>query len=393
MVNVNLFSQILSIIPRDSFQKLVSRHESDKHSKGINTWTHFVSMLFCQFSGADSLRSLTGGLLSSQGNLSHLGIEQAPSRSNLSYLNAKRDYRFFKDLYFLLLERLSSEHTFVRKKLIKLKRPVYLIDASVLPLCLELFDWAKYRTKKGAAKIHMVLDYDGCLPVFADLTDGKTHEINLAKTLTFPSGSLLVFDMGYIDYQWLNDLDSKGQFFVTRAKKNMSYSIVGENPIPPSKSNIIRADRRITLMGYKAEKAYSKDLRLVVYWDSISQREFTFLTNNHNWSAQTVADCYKERWNIETFFKQLKQELNVKSFVGTSQNAVQIQLWTALITMLLLKYMHAKSTHKWNLSNLVAFLRLHLFVKTDLWSWINHPYFKQKSLVTGQQVRIDFSSA
>lgn len=392
MVNVNLFSQILSLVPRDKFHKIAVKHKVDKHSKGITPWSHFVAMLFCQFSGADSLRSITGGLLSSQGNLSHLGVEQSPSRSNLSYLNAKRDYRFFKDLYFMLWQQLSSEHTFVRKKLLKLKRPVYLIDATVIPLCLELFDWAKYRTKKGAAKIHMVLDYDGCLPVFADLTQGKTHEITIARTKAFPPGSLLVFDMGYIDYKWMNHLDSTGKYFVTRAKDNMAYSIMSDNPIPDSKADRIKADRRITLFGDQAEKNYPNDLRLVSYWDSTTNREFNFLTNNHSWSAQTVADCYKERWNIESFFKQLKQELNVKSFVGTSENAVQIQLWTALITILLLKYMQARCKHQWNLSNMVSFIRLHLFVKTALWEWLNQPFFKAKRKNTGYQLELRMSS-
>lgn len=392
MVNVNLFSQILSLVPKDKFQKIASKHQVNKHSKGITPWAHFVSMLFCQFSGADSLRSVTGGLLSSQGNLSHLGIEQSPSRSNLSYLNAHRDYRFFKDLYFMMWEQLSSENSFVRKKLLKLKRPVYLIDATVLPLCLELFDWAKYRTKKGAAKVHMVLDYDGCLPVFADLTDGKTHEINIAKTMDFPSGSLLVFDMGYMDFKWMNVLDSTGKFFVTRAKTNLAYSILCDNPIHGSKSSKIKKDQRITLTGHYAEKNYPQDLRLIVYWDSTSNREFTFLTNNHTWSAQTVADCYKERWNIETFFKQLKQELNLKSFVGTSENAVQIQLWTALITILLLKYMQARVSYQWNLSNMISFIRLHLFVKTPLWEWLNRPFFKPKKRKCGYQLSLGISS-
>lgn len=378
MVNINLFSQILGEIPRDSFQKIANEHQSDKHSKGIDTWAHLVSMLFCQLSGADSLRSITGGLLSTQGNLNHLGLKKAPSRSNLSYINAHRSYEVFRDFYFVLFDHLCSKHTFIRKKLKRLKRPIYLMDASMLPLCLKLFDWARYRTTKGAAKLHMVLDYDGCLPVFAHLSDGKKHEINVAKTISFPKGSLILFDRGYIDYKWMNDLDSSHHFFVTRAKENMAYEILEENFIPPDKTTTVLKDVKIRLVTSKAVADYPNTLRLVIYLDSITAKEYTFLTNNLSWNAQTIADCYKERWNIEVFFKQLKQQLNVKSFLGTSENAVQIQLWTALCAILILKYLQEIATYKWNLSNMATFIRLHLFAKTDLMTWINHPFFIQR---------------
>lgn len=194
MIKVNLFSQILAHVPREKFDKLVKVQQSDKHCKGIKSWTHFVSMLFCHIGGAGSLRDISNGLRSITGNLSHLGVSRVPCKSSLSYINEHRDYELFKNFYYVLLEELMGKHSFAKKQLSQLKRKIYLLDASIIPLCLDMFDWASYRSTstKGAVKLHAVLDYEGCLPVFAQVTQGSVHEVNTARSFNFPKGSVVV---------------------------------------------------------------------------------------------------------------------------------------------------------------------------------------------------------
>ena len=194
MVNVSLFSQILDQLPRNLFQRLVHKHDSDKYSKGINSWTHFVSMIFCHLGQVGSLRDISNGLRSITGNINHLGCKRSPSKSSLSYINQERGSELFKEYYFELLNHFEHMFRRSRVKLLKLRRKVFLMDATIIPLCLSVFDWAKFRQRKGALKIHMVLDYDGCLPTFVDLTKGSTHEVTVARKIDFPKGSVLVFD-------------------------------------------------------------------------------------------------------------------------------------------------------------------------------------------------------
>lgn len=375
-INVNLFCQLLTLLPKNIFSSLVKKHQSDKHTKGIDSWTHFVSMLFCHIGQANSVRDISNGLMSTTGNINHLGVGRAPSKSTISYVNANRDWRLFRDFYYAVLEHITATHSFPRQHLRRLKRKIYLMDASILPLCLSMFDWAKYRTNKGAGKLHAVLDYDGCLPVYACVTDGKTHEVNIARNLLFPVGSVVVFDRGYIDYEWMNNLDSRKVFFVTRAKDNMAYRVIEDFKTEGLEPDCILEDKDIELILPVAKQLYPGKLRLVRFLDSKTGKEYTFLSNNRKWSAKTVADIYKERWHIEVFFKHVKQNLSIKSFVGTSENAVQIQIWTAMIAILLLKFLQLKAHYKWNLSNLITFIRLNLFVKIPLFDWLNKPFYE-----------------
>lgn len=376
MVNLNVFSQILSLIDRELFKDLVLKHKSDKHCKGINSWTHLVSMLFCHFSSADSVRDISNGLRSTTGNLNHLGVFRSPSKSNISYINKQRPHELFKDLYFSLLDKLWQKDTHFRKELRQLKRKVYLMDASIIPLCLSVFDWAKFRSTKGAVKLHTVLDYDGCLPVFMQITDGKAHESQRAGSYSFSKGSVVVVDRGYVDYNWLRDLDSRGCYFVTRSKTNMKYTVIKSYQSEALLKKGIIKDELIELCGSAANKYNSKTLRLVHFWDSTTGNEYHFLTNNTGWKASLVANIYKQRWHIEVFFKHLKQRLKVSTFVGTSENAVMIQIWTSLIGLLLLKYLQKKAKYDWNLSNLVAFIRMNIFVKINIWQWIDDPFIR-----------------
>lgn len=376
MVKLSLFSQITSIIPRHLFSHIVKKHNSDKYNKGIDSWTHMVSMLFCHLGHANSVRDISNGLRSITGNIKHLGCRRAPSKSTISYVNEHRTHKIFQEFYYALADHFRRQTKFFKPALKHLKRKVYLLDASVISLSLSLYDWALFRTRKGAVKLHLLLDYEGCLPVFADLTHGKVHEIQVAKKIPLPSGSILVFDMGYYDFAWWYNLDSMNNWFVTRAKDNMDYQIVEDFDISNEKNRNVLQDSNIRLTSIKAQTGYPKMLRRVRYWDEVNQNELVFLTNNRSWTATTVAQIYKERWNIEAFFKIIKQNLKIKSFVGTSENAVQIQLWTALITILLLTFLKIKAKYQWHMSNLITFIRLNLFVKIDLWEWLNQPFIR-----------------
>ena len=375
--NLSLFSQITSLLCRNTFTSVVNRYDSDKHSKGINSWTHLVSMVFLHFAKVDSVRDISKGLQSAHGNLSHLGISKAPSKSSISYINQHRSWKVFMDYYFELLNKLEPSLQRKRKYGHQLKRKIFLVDSTIISLCLSLFDWAKYRTHKGAVKVHTVLDYDSGLPCFAEVSDGKKHDLKGAKGFTYPAGSVLVMDRAYVDYSWLADLDSKGLFFVTRIKEGTLYQVIQDYAIPTHGGEVL-ADQDILLQGVKTSKVYPKPLRLVTFTDAETGKVLVFLTNQMSWTAKTISDLYKARWDIEAFFKQIKQTLRIKTFVGTSENAVKIQIWTAMITILLIKYLINRAKYKWNLSNFVTMLRVYLFAKLDISLFLDEPFYKKK---------------
>ena len=364
----SMFSQLLSLFPRSEFEKAVRAHRADRAAKGFDCWTQFVAMLFCQLGRAHSLREICGGLASVEGKLNHLGVGDAPKRSTLSYANAHRPWQLFEEVFMQLLGRCQG---IAAPKPFRFKNKLFSLDATVIDLCLEMFDWAKFRRTKGAIKLHLLLDHDGCLPCFGVITEGKTHEIRVARTLDWPKGSIVAIDRGYMDYAFLDSLTARDIFFVTRLKGNAAPTT--EAVLSAPKGNIL-SDEMINLPGSGANKREFRLLRRVVVWDPVGQREIVLLTNNMKLAAGTIAAIYKQRWQIELFFKAIKQNLKIKTFVGTSANAVHIQIWTALIAILLLKYLQMRSRLGWSLSNLVALLRLNLFVHRDLWAWIHEPY-------------------
>lgn len=373
-VKISLFAQVLQLIHRNSFDRLVSKHQTDKHCKGFNSWSHCVSMIFMQLSGVNSLRDIATGLRSITGDLNHLGHVTAPSKSNLSYQNKRRNFELFRDVYFKLLDKYEPCLKRRRRYANRLKRKVYLLDSSIIPLCLSLFDWAKFRTTKGALKLHAVLDYDTGLPAYACITEGNKADIKAAKEMVFPESSVVVVDRAYVDYAWLNNLDSSKVIFVTRLKSNADIEVIQSYLTDEKKDHII-SDQDIKLKGYYSSKSYSGKLRIVKVYDSINDQQLILLTNQLSWTADHISQLYKARWDVEVFFKHVKQQFRIKSFVGTSPNAVRIQIWCSLISMLLLKYLQNKATYKWNLSNLITFARITLFVKIDLWKWLNNPFF------------------
>jgi hypothetical protein len=373
MSKVTLFSQIISKLDRRKFSNLVKEKQSDKHQKGYNSWTHLVSMLFCQMAKSKSVRDISNGLRSATGNLNHLGINRAPSKSTISYQNKHRNWELFREYYYELQKSLGQQVGFKQVKF-KIKSKIFLLDATTVSLCLSLFDWAKYKTTKGAIKMHTLLDFDGNLPAYVNITDGKTADNKGAYSIPLVKGSVIVADRFYNDFALLNVWDSNQVFFVIRHKDNLQYRVIRENVLPDNRGQHVMIDQIIELKNATSKEKYVGKLRRVAVWDDQNEQAIELITNQMSWTANTIGELYKSRWNVEIFFRDIKQLLHIKAFIGTSQNAVMIQIWTALITILLLKALKAMAQFNWHLSNLVAFLRLNLFVKIDLQLWMDKPF-------------------
>jgi hypothetical protein len=377
----------LQLIPRSEFHAAVRDHKAERHARGFSSWAQFIAMMFCQLGHAQSLREITGGLAASEGKLRHLGVENAPKRTTLSYANGHRPWQLFQTVFYTLLERCQAEAK-GRKRKFRFRHKLLSLDSSVIPLCLSAFDWAQYKRAKGAVKLHLVLDHDGYLPSYAVLTEGKTADITAARQMPFAPGTMLVFDRGYADYDWWLSLTRQKVHFVTRLKDSADYGVVEQREVPKG-SNIIR-DEVIVLCAQQDIGPQAR-LRRIEVWVEEKQETMVFITNHLRLAAATIAAIYKERWAIELFFKALKQGLRIKTFVGTSENAVQTQIWTALIAMLLVKYLQLKSRYAWSLSNLIALLRQQLFVYRDLFTWLNDP-FQAPPVVDDGQMSLAFSA-
>lgn len=364
----SLFSQILNIVDRAQFEAAVRRTGAEERTKGFSCWEQFVAMSFCQLAQAKSLREIEEGLACCEGRLRHLGIEAAPARSTLSYANRVRPAALFEQVFYSVLDRCqrdAPEHRF------RFKNKLLTLDSTVLEVCASMFDWARFRRTKGAAKLHLLLDHDGCLPVFAHITEGTVAYVTVAQQLVLPPGSILALDRGYIDYRLFEAWSEQKIGFVTRLKQRAWYGIVETRM--KSDAGTIRCDEVIEFQPLIAGRTIWGQYRRIEVWVEEKQDTLVLLTNLMDLSAATIAAIYKQRWQIELFFKALKQNLRIKTFVGTSANAVHIQIWSALITILLVKYLQFKSRCAWALSHLIALLRWNLFSYRDLWSWLNQP--------------------
>lgn len=383
----SLFSQILNLIDRREFDAAVARTGAEKRSKGFSCWDQFVAMCFCQLAQAKSLREITQGLACCEGRLRHLGVEAAPARSTLSYANRVRPVALYEEVFQLALARcqdVSSGHKF------RFKNKLLSLDSTVLELCASMFDWARFRRSKGAVKLHLLLDHDGYLPVYAHITEGAVADVSIAQQLILPPGSIVAMDRGYNDYRLFEAWSEQKVGFVTRLKTNAEYFVTEKRS--EAATGLIRRDELIEFQCLTAGRTIWKTYRRIEVWLEDKQETLVLLTNLLDLCAVTIAGIYKERWQIELFFKALKQNLRIKTFVGTSANAVHIQIWTALITILLLKYLQFKSRCAWALSHLVALLRWNLFSYRDLWTWLEHPLDTPPQLPPDPQLNFDLDS-
>lgn len=383
----SVFSQILQLFPRLEFENAVKFHQAERHSRGFSCWGQFIAMLFCQLGRAHSLREITQGLAASEGKLRHLGLQETPKRSTLSYANAHRPWQLYQMIFEILYRRCSAAATVTQQKFC-FKHKLLSMDSTLITVCTSLFEWANYKRRKGALKLHLLLDHDGYLPKFAVITDGNESDISVALAMEFEPGTMVVFDRGYIRYGGWASLSQKGVWFVSRLRENASYEVIESRPLPPAsddpqpKTTTVRADRRIVFPGQKQQKN-RPEFRLVEI-QTAEGEVLEFITNAHHLDALTIAALYKERWQIETFFRSLKQLLKIKTFVGTSENAVRTQIWTALIAMLILRYLKLRAWFHWSLSNLLALLRQQLFVHRDVWLWLNEPFQPPPEVVSQQ---------
>jgi len=372
MVRVaSCFAQVLNLVDRAAFARTVRDQRADFAAKGFTCWDQFVAMLFCQLGSADSLREICGGLATALGKVVHLGLNAAPKRSTLAYANEHRPWQVYQGVFFDVLARCQSLAASRRRKF-RFKNPLLMLDSTVIDLCLDVFDWARFRRTKGAIKLHLLLDHQGCLPCWALVTEGRTHDVRVAQQMAFAPGAIVVMDKAYTDYRLFARWSRQKVFFVTRMRANALCQVVAQQT--DSVKGNIRADEFVEFTGPHAQARCSEVFRRITVWDEVNQREIVLLTNLFHLSARTVASLYKERWRVELFFKALKQNLKVKTFVGTTENAVKTQIWTALVAILLLKFLQLKATWAWSLSNLAALLRMNLLTYRDLWAWLEDPY-------------------
>jgi hypothetical protein len=381
----SIFSQLLQIFARLEFESIVKKHKAERHSRGFSCWSQLIAMFFCQLGRAHSLREICGGLAACEGKLRHLGLQDAPRRSTLSYANEHRPWQVYEDLFYEVQKRCAMEagkrgHGF------RFKNKLLSIDSSTIGLCVTMFDWAHYQRAKGAVKLHLMLDHDGYLPKYAVITTGKKHDITVARHMAFERGTIVVFDQGYTDLAWWKQLGQQGVYFVSRLRADLKYTVEKERAIPPAHAHL-RKDQEIVLPGHRqVGKEGLSGLRRIEVWIEEKQELMVLVTNHPTLAASTIAEIYRKRWQIETFFKSLKQLLKIKTFVGTSENAVLTQIWTALIVMLLLRWLKMKSRYAWSLSNLLALLRQQLFVYRDLWTWLNDPFQGPPGLPASEQL-------
>ena len=369
----SVFRQILNVFSRTEFDQLARKHGGERHARGFTCWDQLVAMMFCHLGRAQSLREICGGLASAEGKLNHLGIDSAPARSTLAYANAHRPWQIYESLFYVLLDRCKE---LAPKRRLKFKNALLSLDSTVIDLCANVFDWAKFRTTKGGIKVHMLLDNQGLLPSYALITEAKASDIRPAREMTFSPGTIVVFDRGYNDFLWFVTLTLQGVWFVTRMKDGTRYRVVERRAVPRN-GNVLRdevIELDVNLKPYGVELDSPVFFRRIVVRVPDRDEPMVFLTNHLQFAASTIAAIYKERWQIELLFKALKQNLRIKTFVGTSSNALHIQIWTALIAMLILRFLQLKSQFGWSLSNLLAMLRFNLFSYRDLWIWLDAPF-------------------
>ncbi|WP_163830996.1 IS4 family transposase [Spartinivicinus ruber] len=354
-----ILHQILQLLSRHEFESLANQHHTGQRLRKMTRWGQFVALLFGQLSGRNSLRDIIDHLSIQQHKRYHHGIGNI-TRSSLARVNEQQPATLYEALFYKLLNKCHHHrpgHKF------RFKNPLYSLDASVIDLCLSMFPWADFRKSKGAIKLHVGFDHNGYLPAFMSITEGKCHEIQIARSLDLPKGSILAVDRGYTDYRWFNTLNEQGIFFVTRLKKQAKYRVLKRQPT--DNSSTVTSDQHIQLTSQQGA-VYKGHLRRIGFKCPETGNQYYFLTNNSKLAASTIAAIYKERWKIELFFKWIKQNLKIKSFVGTSKNAVLTQIWVAMCAYLLVAYLKFSHGITLSITQIARLMQLTLFERREL---------------------------
>ena len=355
-----VFAQLLKLVPRHQFETLAKSHHRGRRFRKTSRWSQFVALATGQLSGRRSLRDIVSNMKAQRASLYHLGSRDV-TRSTLARVNEQQPHAFYEALFGKLYRQcrsISPRHGF------RFKHKLFSLDASTIDLSLAIFPWARFRKRDGALKLHLRLDHDGGIPAFMSLTDGKVHEVTEARKRPLPSGSIVVMDKGFLDYSWYKTLTEQGVFFVTRARKNTRYRVTERRPVDKAKG--LRADQTIELTGQKSQRESLPKLRRVTYVDAESRQRYEFVTNNFTLAASTIAAIYKQRWQIELFFKWIKQNLKIKTFLGVSKNAVMTQVWVAMCVYLMLAYLKFLSKASASMQQILRLLQLNLFMRRDL---------------------------
>ncbi|MDH4254759.1 MAG: IS4 family transposase [Gammaproteobacteria bacterium] len=355
-----VFAQLLKMVPRHRFDGLAERHHVGRRFRKTSRWSQFVALAMGQLSGRHSLRDVVANADAQRSRWYHLGALRV-TRSTLARVNEQQPCSFYEALFGTLYQRCRTHrpgHGF------RFKNALYSLDSSLIDLSLKLFPWGHFALSKAAIKLHLGLDHRGHLPAFATLTEPRRSDIEVARSLSLPRGSIVVFDKGYDDYSWYTTLTNQGVFFIGRQKRDARYKVVERRKVDKSQGLI--CDQTIELTGIKSRREALAPLRRVVYRDADTGRRYVFLSNHFGLSASTIAACYRQRWQIELFFKRIKQNLKIKAFLGTSRNAVMTQIWIALCMYLMLAYLKYASKLHASLQTMIRLLQLNLFARRNL---------------------------
>ncbi len=376
-----IFHQMLKLIPRHHFAKLEAEHGTGRKARSFSRWSQLVHLLSMQLTARVSLRDAVSSLKARGKSLYHLGVKPVP-RSTFADANNQRPASFFEALFGVMYQRcqpLAPKHKF------KFKNKLFSLDATVVSLCLSLFPWASFRRTKGGIKLHTLLDHDGYLPAFVAVSQAREPEIKKARSLSLPKGSIVVEDLGYTDYAWYAQLTAQKIFFVTRQKRNARYEVLERRKI--NKNQGLLSDQTIRLTGAKSQEC-PFPLRRIAYRDAATGRRYIFLTNHFKLAAKTIANIYKERWQIEIFFRFIKQNLKIKAFIGNSENAVLTQIYAGLIVYLLLCYLKFLCNLSITLQNCIRILQLNLFRTCTLKELFEPPEMMADNIRNSKQLTL-----
>lgn len=360
-----IFSQIMSFIPKYEFEKRVIKYKGNYRIRQFSCWDQFLSMSFAQLTYRESLRDIEVCLNAQPNKLYHMGIKGHVSRTNLANANRKRDWRIYAEFAQVLISHARKLYHDDPEFTVDLDNTIYALDATTIDLCLSLFPWAKFRKHKGAVKLHTLLDIQGSIPVFIEITSGLVHDVNILDVLIPEPGSFYVMDRGYLDFERLYRIKENLGYFIIRAKKNMKFHRTQSREV--DKSTGLRCDQVIRLSGFNTPKNYPDKLRRVKYHDNQTDKILVFLTNNFDIPALTVAELYRNRWRVELFFKWIKQHLKIKSFFGTSPNAVKTQIWIAISIYVMVAIIRKMEKIELNLYTILQIFSVSLFEKVPIY--------------------------